>query len=97
MIDKLTEFQESQLKVYRDKWLKIGLCTDRIDRKAAKEISDYYYKNLANKPTAPLVVLSSPLYAWVAVCLFKQVGSQVGSQVWSQVWSQVKKGEEGGD
>ncbi len=106
MIDKLTQEQEKKLSVYRDKWLKIGLSTDRVDWKIGKEISDYYYKNLNHKPIVPVVVLSSPLYAWVAVCLFNQVVSQVRSevrsqvesevwarvesQVWSQVWSQVR-------
>ena len=93
-INFLTKEQEQKLSIYRDKWLKIGLCTDRVDRIVAKEISDYYYKNISQKPIVPVVVLSSPLYAWVAVCLMSQVRSQVWSQVRSQVesqvWSQVR-------
>ena len=89
MIEKLTKEQEVQLPIYRDKWLKIGLCTDRVDWKVCKFISDYYYKNIAMKPIVPVVILSSPLYAWYAVCLFNQVGNQVGNQVWNQVGNQV--------
>jgi hypothetical protein len=91
MIKKLTPQQEEQLTIYRDKWLKIGLSTDRVDWKVAKEISDYYYSKIANKPIVPVVVLSSPLYAWAAVCLFNQVNSQVGGQVKSQVELQVRE------
>ena len=32
MINKLTKEQENKLKEYRDKWLKIGLSTERINR-----------------------------------------------------------------
>ena len=85
MIDKLTKEQEEKLVEYRDKWLKIGLSTDRVSLAVGKEISDYYYAKLLKKPIVPVVVMSSPLYAWYAVCLLSQVGSQVVSQVRSQV------------
>ena len=35
MIKQLSKTQEKQLSVYRDKWLAIGLSTERIDRKQA--------------------------------------------------------------
>ena len=90
LIKKLTPEEEKQLSVYRNKWLKIGLCTDRVDWNVAKYISDYYYQKIANKPIVPVVVLSSPLYTWVAVCIMSKVRSQVCSQVMSQVRSQVE-------
>jgi len=32
MIEKLTKKQEDKLSEYRDKWIKIGVSTERIDR-----------------------------------------------------------------
>jgi hypothetical protein len=40
----LTASQESKLKVYREKWLKIGLCTDPIDFELAKKAVCSAYK-----------------------------------------------------
>lgn len=43
MIEKLTEEQEALLPVYRDKWLKVGLSTEKCDRaKAEKWVADAY-------------------------------------------------------
>ena len=36
-IESLTPEQEAQLDVYRDKWIKIGLSTERVDREVAME------------------------------------------------------------
>jgi hypothetical protein len=94
MITELTNDQIARFPEYIKKWLEIGLCTDRVDWRIGKEISDYYYKNIALKPTVPVVVMSSPLYAWYAVCLLSQVRNQIENQVWNQVrnqvWSQVE-------
>ena len=44
-ITKLTPEQESQLEVYRDKWLGIGLCTDPLDEVEAKAAVEELYKS----------------------------------------------------
>lgn len=47
MIAKLTEDQKKDLKVFRDKYIQIGLNTDRINREEAKQtIEDLYVKIL---------------------------------------------------
>ena len=96
MIDKLTKSQEANLAEYRDKWLKIGLSTDRVTFGIAKPIIDGLYTKILNKKSVPVIILRSPLEAWlgtlyVANLFYKgsQVASQVESQAWSQVWSQV--------
>jgi len=86
MIEQLNKEQEDLLAVYRDKWLRIGLCTDRADWNTAKWISDYYYENIAKKKPVPIVIMPSPLSTWIAVCLLSSDKKQVDSQVWSQVW-----------
>ena len=100
MIKKLTKEQESQLSVYRDKWLAIGLSTARINREEAKKDFWLFNKLVLGKKGQPIVVfMDSPLTAWLATCLLyqfiakcemSQVWSQVESQVRSQVWSQVE-------
>ena len=94
MIDKLTKEQEEQFEVYVDKWLKIGLCTDKFTREEAEPIVNDLYKHILKKDKVPLIIMDSPLSAWLAACLLNndmsQVMSQVRSQVESQVWSQVE-------
>jgi hypothetical protein len=94
MITELTKEQEELLPVYRDKWLKIGLCTERVDGKLCERISNYYYTSILKKSPVPVVVTSSPLSAWYAVCCcstnVEQVRAQVWAQVEAQVWAQVE-------
>lgn len=56
MITELTKEQEEQLAVYKDKWLKIGLSTEPFTFDEAKELVDFYYKNIAKKDTVPIVI-----------------------------------------
>jgi len=104
MINKLTSEQEKQLQVYRDKWVTIGLSTNRIDRKVASENFMIFNKIVLGKEKRPIIIfMNSPLTAWIATLLLydwfyiknntqveSQVESQVRSQVGSQVWSQVE-------
>ena len=95
MIKELTKEQQSQLSVYRDKWIKIGLSTQQIDLDKAIEIKNSIYSVLLNKKDVPVILMDSPLTAWIATLylgnLFygKQVQSQVRSKVESQVGSEV--------
>ena len=43
-IKKLTPEQEALIPVYRNKWLKIALSTERIDKKKAAEAVNYFYQ-----------------------------------------------------
>ena len=49
-IEMLTDFQKSQMKVYRDKWIEIGLCTDPANRKEAEDGVVEMYKIAGLKP-----------------------------------------------
>ena len=44
IITELTPEQEALIPVYRDKWLKIALSTERIDKKKAAEAVNYFYQ-----------------------------------------------------
>mgnify|MGYP001794564804 CR=1 FL=1 len=44
IITELTPEQEALIPVYRNKWLKIALSTERIDKKKAAEAVNYFYQ-----------------------------------------------------
>src|SRR3990167_8786393 len=96
MIKSLTKQQEFKFKQYVDKWKTIGLSTDRITLEQCKPIVDRFYKKILKKETVPIIIMDSPIGAWLATlyvaCLFgkeSQVGAQVGDQVETHVWDQV--------
>ena len=96
MIERLTKEQEDKLPFYRDKWLKIGLSTERIDRSdAIKRWHEFDKEILKNSTKSVVIFMGSPLTTWLAtLCLYNLLynsgNRQDISQVWSQVWSQVK-------
>jgi hypothetical protein len=91
MIVKLTQEQEKMLEVYKNKYIDIGLNTDRFSFETAKQISDFYYEKICGKKRVPIIIMDSPYSAWLAVCLLSsgQVWTQVEDQVYYQVYYQV--------
>jgi len=106
-IEKLTPQQESKLIEYRDKWLKIGLSTDKCDKEKAELAVIDSYKSAGLNPPKIFIWLRSPLEGvlgsffltklpnlfrtQVRTQVWDQVGDQVGDQVWAQVGEQVNK------
>ena len=90
MINKLTKAQESQLPEFRDKWLKIGLCTDRINRATAIGRVQKFRTDILNLNPVPVVFLDGPVHAWMGVLLYSSNRNQVRDQVWNQVVNQVE-------
>ena len=99
MITKLTPQQEGQLDEFRDRWLKIGLNCEPLDREKAKAAIGKMYQAIG-KPEPVILFFSSPamcLLAWAALRgvaalgknLDSQLGSQLDSQLRSQLWSQL--------
>ena len=60
-ITKLTKEQETRFGEWRDRWISIGLCTDRADwlrfEKAAREC----YSIINLNPDVPIIHVSSPM------------------------------------
>ena len=99
MITKLTKEQEQQMPVCVEKWLKIGLSMERLDRKAISEYTPKLQKFLNRKNNLSLIIMNNPFYTWLAILLLRnqvwnqvgnQVEKQVGKQVENQVWKQVR-------
>ncbi len=67
MITELTQEQKEQMAVYSDKWIKIGLSTDRFTKDEAQKCADYLYEKVLKKKKVPVIVADSPLSAWIIV------------------------------
>lgn len=68
---KLTPEQEALIPVYRDKWRKIALSTERIDRaKAESAIKAAYIAN--GKPEPEVQFYSSPCVVWKSLSCYWQ-------------------------
>ena len=98
-IKQLTPDQIARFPEWSEKWLKIGLSTERADWATAEAGVRGCYDTAKLKQPIIILRMGSPLAATlggiygVALSgskkLHSQVESQVGSQVWSQVGSQV--------
>lgn len=63
MINELTKVQIEKMPAYVDKWLKIGLCTDRMDREAAIAAAKKAYKLAGLKEPTNFHFTKSPMDA----------------------------------
>ena len=91
MITKLTKEQEQQMPLYVEKWLKIGLSTERLDKKVISEYVPKLQKFLNRKNNLSIIIMNNPFYTWLAILLVEnQVGKQVRSQVENQIENQVR-------
>jgi hypothetical protein len=68
MIDKLTEEQEAQIPVYRDRYIELGFSTTRIDPVAAQSAIDDLYEHLFKKEKVKIMIFRSPNELWNYVC-----------------------------
>ena len=89
-IEKLTQEQIKLLEVYRDKWIKIGLSTDRFTKEDAQKYSDYLYEKILKKKKVPIIIAESPLSAWIIVNMFVFNQASVRDSVWASVGASVE-------
>lgn len=67
MIQTLTPEQEKQLPVYKDKYIKLGLSTEPVNKDQAEEICSRIYTELMQLPKPKVMVVDSPKAAWDTV------------------------------
>src|SRR3990167_9285162 len=89
-IESLTQQQQSRLSIIGEKWIAIGLSTDRVDRGTAERALHAAYKSAGKSPPRFLIMLRSPLEACLAVALIRSGSAQVIDQVINQVSAQVR-------
>ena len=91
MIKQLTKEQQDRFGEFRDKWLKIGLCSDPANRKEA-ERGIYLAYDAAEKKHPKIVWCSSPLAQGMvrSVIMRDSVGDSVGASVGASVGDSVR-------
>lgn len=65
-IDKLTPEQEAQIPAYVDKWVKIGLDTERLDVAETERIIRNFRRIIEREVDCPVIIVDNPLEAWAA-------------------------------
>ncbi|HEY9650501.1 MAG TPA: hypothetical protein V6C95_07550 [Coleofasciculaceae cyanobacterium] len=88
-LETLTPEQEALIPVYRNKWRKIALSTEPIDKQKATEAVKAAY-NLIRSPEPEIVFFDSP-HAALKLILERDLLNQPYSQLWSQLRNQLCK------
>ena len=70
MLDKFTEAQEAKLPEYAEKWLKIGLSTERVKKESATEAIAEAYRAV-NLTPPKVMLLQSPLAGALAAQMMR--------------------------
>ena len=76
MITELTPEQEAQCPIYAQKWIDIGINTDRVKYDRALDIVNDVQEHLLQKPRTPVILVDDPIEAWIA-CHFANTGVPV--------------------
>ena len=97
MITELTKEQESKMRDYVEKWLKIGLSTENVSKEKINEIINNVYTHLLLMAKPKEVrIFEDPLKCWKAVSkyAFKKLENTVENTVWNTVkntvWNTVR-------
>ena len=104
-IEKLTPKQIARFPEFRERWTKIGLCTDPADRPRAEAAIHESYRAAGLQPPRKIVWCGSPLsqgltraiildnnkqlMASVGASVRDSVGDSVRASVWDSVWDSV--------
>ena len=66
MIEKLTENQINKIPEYVNKWVDIGLNTDRLSPEETTRIVNDYQEHILTQDRTEVVIFDNPLECWVA-------------------------------
>ena len=88
LIESLTDEQQARMVEYRDKWIKIGLCTDAADRPRAEAAIRTMYRAAGLVEPRKIVWCGSPLSQGLtrAIILDRKLRASVGDRVLASVW-----------
>lgn len=76
MITELTQEQKDQCPIYAQKWIDIGISTNRIEYSRALDIVNDVQEHLLQKTRTPIILVDDPIEAWIA-CHFANEGTPV--------------------
>jgi len=100
MFDSLTPQQKKLLAVYRDKWIRVGLCCEPVNPVLAQEVTNYLYWHILKRQkkgkNVPVYLAPSPRHAWVAVWLAtkKEISDPEKLRKEVSLWQQKATAEE---
>lgn len=77
MIENLTPEQKAQFSVYRDKWIKIGMSTERIDPDRVEQAVKLLYKCGGLEPPQTILFANGPRHASTLLAGQSVIGSCV--------------------
>ena len=90
MITELTPEQEAQLKVYAEKWRKIGLSTEPANRPEAERGVNLAYELAGLKPPKEIIWCQSPYEMWSRYLHLPSevftIGDIINSSIHHQIW-----------
>lgn len=100
MASPLTDQQEEALSAHQQKWIEIGLNTDRLDRTRATQIIHGLQEKVLQQPKTPVFFARNPIEAWMMVIVLyhfygeieeealQSLGpsSQGRDEIWGQIW-----------
>jgi hypothetical protein len=83
IISELSPEQEALIRVYREKWRKIALSTERIDREKAAEAVKTAYTAI-RKQDPEIIFCDSP-YAGLKIVIHKQLKQRLNTELTNQL------------
>ncbi|WP_318780873.1 hypothetical protein [Dendronalium phyllosphericum] len=81
LIDKLTPEQEALIPVYREKWRKVALSTERINHKQATEAVKSGYA--AIRKQEPEIIFCDSPYAGLKIVIQRQLKQQSNTELYN--------------
>lgn len=84
MLEKLTQEQTAALEETKDKWIKIGLSTEPVNKEKTKNAIKLVYGCANLKPPQIFIFLRSPFEGVIGSYI---LWNQVENQVWNQIYA----------
>jgi hypothetical protein len=96
-IETLTPGQIARFDEFRDRWIRIGLCTEPANRPRAEAAIREMYRQGGLEPPAKIVWCGSPLSQCLtrAIILEQKLMPSIGDSVEGSVWGSVKASVDG--
>lgn len=85
-IDKLTDEQIAKFPVYVDKWVSVGLNTDRFTQEEAEAIIWPFQEKILGTERTPVVLVDNPIDAWKKVCYHVCSGDDAKELMKKYIW-----------
>ncbi len=76
MITELTKEQKEKMPLYVEKWIGVGINTDRLDFEKTQNIVHDFQEHILIQEKTPIIIFNNPLEAWIA-CNYVENGYEI--------------------